>query len=140
MAFVTTVVLFVAAGAPFIQESLGLRAAKLSSSTKLIYIFFAVGSTCLLPASGFLSPPFAPARRAHAPTGRPALSPLSAGAARCRGGHGALKAGALEPLLAEGHRAVQAALMGQKFRRLRRAESDRGRPLHSAAGALWWLE
>ena len=139
MAFVTTVVFLVAAGAPFTQETLGLRAATLPSSTKLIYMIFAFSSTCLLPTNGLLCPPFAPARRAHAPTGRPALSPLSAGAARCRGGHGALKAGALEHLLAEGHRAVQAAPMGQKFRRLRRAESDRGRPLHSAAGALWWL-
>ena len=119
MAFVTTAVLFVPAGGPFIQESLGLRAAKLSSSTKLIYTFFAVASSGLLPANELLSLPFAPARRAHAPTGRPGVSPLSPAAARRRGGHRALKAGAFEHLPAEGHRAVQAALPGQKFRRLR---------------------
>jgi hypothetical protein len=140
MAFVATVVFLVAAGAPFTQETLGLRAAKLSSSTKLIYIFFAIGSTCLLPTTALLSPPFAPARRAHPPTGRPGLSPLSPGAAHRRGGHCVLKAGFLEHLPAESHRAVQAAILGQKFRRLRRAKSDRGRPLHCAAGAFWWLQ
>ena len=126
MAFVTTVVFYVAAGAPFIQESLGRRATTLSSSTKLIYIFVAVRSMRLLSASGLLSPPFAPARRAHPTTRRPALSPLSAGAAHHRGGHRALKAGALKHLLAEGLRVVPAALLGQKNRRLRRAESGRG--------------
>ena len=75
MVDVTTVILLVAAGAPFIQETLGRRAAKLSSLTELIYIFFAIGSMRLLPASGLRSPPFAPARRAHPPTGRPGLSP-----------------------------------------------------------------
>ena len=69
MAFVTTVVFFVAAGGPFIQETLGRRAAKLSSLTGLIYIFFSIGSMRLLPASGLRSPPFAPARHAHPPTG-----------------------------------------------------------------------
>jgi hypothetical protein len=38
MAFVTTVVFLVAAGAPFLQESLGLRAATLSSVTELICV------------------------------------------------------------------------------------------------------
>ena len=46
--------------------------------------------------------------------------------ARHRGGRCALEAGALEHLPAKGLRVVQAALPGQKFRRLRRAESDRG--------------
>ena len=112
---VTTGILHVAAGAPFIQESLGRRAATLLSLTKLIYIFFAVRSMRLLPASGLLSPPFAPARRAHPATRRPALSPLSAGAAHHRGGRRALKAGALKHLLAESLRLVPAALLGQKI-------------------------
>ena len=116
----------VGAAALYGQRKLGWRAATLPSSTELIYIFFAVGSMCLLPASGLLSPAFAPARRAHLATGRPALSPLSLGAARHRGGRRAVEAGALEHLLAEGLRAVQTALPGQKFWRLRRAESDRG--------------
>ena len=55
------------------QKKLGRRAATLPSSTELMYIFFAVGSMCLLPASGLLIAPFAPARRAHPATGRPAL-------------------------------------------------------------------
>ena len=108
------------------QRKLGLRAATLSSSTKLIYIFFAVGCMRLLPSTALLSPPFAPARRAHPATGRPVLSPLSPGAAHRRGGRCALEAGALEHLPAKGLRVVQVALQGQKFRRLRRAESDRG--------------
>ena len=70
MTFVTTVVSYVAAAAPFNQETLGRRAAKLSSVTEPIYIFFAIGSMCFLPASGLLNPPFAPARRAHPATGR----------------------------------------------------------------------
>ena len=53
-------------------------------------------------------------------------SPLSLGAARRRGGCRALEAGALEHLLAEGLRAVRAAVRRRKFRRLRRAQSDRG--------------
>ena len=130
----------VGAAALYGQRALGRCAATLPSSTELIYIFFAFSSMCLLPASGLLSPPFAPARRAHPATGRPVLSPLSPGAARRRGGHRALKAGALQHLSAEGHRAVQAAFPGRKIRRLRRAESDRGMPLHSAAGAFWWLQ
>ena len=125
-AFVTMVVFYVAAGAPFTQETLGRRAAKLSSVTKLIYIFFAIGSMCFLPASGLLSPPCAPARRAHPATSRLGLSPLSPGAAHRRGGRRVLKAGALKHLLAEGHLAVPAALLGQKNRRLRRAKSSRG--------------
>jgi hypothetical protein len=116
----------VGAAALYGQRKLGWRAATLASSTELIYIFFAVDSMCLLPASGLLSPAFAPARRAHPATGRPVLSPLSPGAARHRGGRRAVEAGVLEHLLAEGLRAVQTALPGQKFRRLRRAESDRG--------------
>ena len=60
----------VGAAALYGQRTLGWRAATLSSSTELIYIFFAVGSMCLLPASGLLSPPFAHARRAHPATGR----------------------------------------------------------------------
>ena len=139
MTFVTTVVSYMAAGAPFLQESLGLRAVTLSSSTKLIYVIFAIGSTRLLPANDLLSPPFAPARRAHPPTGRPCLSPLSPGRARRRGGHGVFKAGTLKHLPAEGLRAVQAVPPGRKFRRLRRAENDRGRPLHGA-GTFWWLQ
>ena len=67
---VTTGILHVAAGAPFIQESLGRRAATLSSVTELIYIFFAIGSMRLLPTTARLSPPFAPARRAHPATSR----------------------------------------------------------------------
>ena len=106
------------------------------SSTELIYIFFAIGSMRLLPASGLLSPPFAPARRAHPATGRPVLSPLSPGAARRRGGHRALKAGAFEHHPAEHLRAMPSARLGQKNRRLRRAERDCGRPLHGAAGAI----
>ena len=66
----------VGAAALYGQRTLGWRAATLSSSTELIYIFFAVGSMCLLPASGLLSPPFAHARRAHPATGRPAVSPF----------------------------------------------------------------
>jgi hypothetical protein len=116
----------VGAAALYGQRKLGWRAATLPSPTELIYIFFAVGSMCLLPASGLVSPAFAPARRAHPATGRPVLSPLSPGAAHHRGGRRAVEAGALEHLLAEGLRAVQTALQGQKFRRLRRAESDRG--------------
>ena len=108
------------------QRKLGWRAATLPSSTELIYIFVAVGSMCLLPASGILSPAFAPARRAHPATGRPVLSPLSPGAARHRGGRRAVEAGVLEHIPAEGLRAVQTALPDRKFRRLRRAESDRG--------------
>ena len=129
MVDVTTVILLEAAGAPFIQESLGRHAATLSSSTKLIYIFFAVGSTCLLPASALLSPPFAPTRRAHPATGRHALSPLSPGAARRRGGHHALKVGAVEHLPAEHLRAMPAASLGQKNRRLR--------PWEAAAWRCW---
>ena len=68
------------------QRTLGWHAATLPSSTELMYIFFAVDSMCLLPASGLLSPAFAPARRAHPATGRPVLSPLSPGAAHHRGG------------------------------------------------------
>ena len=45
---------------------------------------------------------------------------------RGAGGRRAVEAGALEHLLAEGLRAVQTAFPGQRFRRLRRAESDRG--------------
>ena len=116
----------VGAAALYGQRTLGWRAATLSSSTELIYIFFAVGSMCLLPASGLLSPPFAHARCAHPATGRPAVSPLSSGAARRRGGRRAVEAGALEHLLAEGLRAVRAVVRRLKFRRLRRAESDRG--------------
>ena len=72
----------VGAAALYGQRKLGWRAATLPSSTELMYIFFAVDSMCLLPASGLLSPAFAPARRAHPATGRPVLSPLSPGAAR----------------------------------------------------------
>ena len=118
--------LLVGAGAPFIQESLGRRAATLSSSTELIYIFFAVGSMRLLPASGLLSLPFAPARVLTRPPVVALLSPLSPGAARRRGGRRVVEAGALEHVPAEGHRTVRAALPGRKIRRLRRAESDRG--------------
>ena len=71
------------AAALYGQRKLGRRAATLPSSTELMYIFFAVDSMCLLHASGLLSPPFAPARRAHPATGRPVLSPLSPGAAAC---------------------------------------------------------
>ena len=63
-------------------------------------------------------------------------SPFSSGAARRRGGHHALKVGAFEHLPAEHLRAMPAASLGQKNRRLRRAESDRGMPLHGAAGAV----
>ena len=65
---------------------------------------------------------------------------LSADVARRRGGRCAMEAGAFEHLPAEGLRAVPTALLGRKIRRLRRAESDSGKPLHSAAGALWWLK
>ena len=116
----------VGAAALYGQRKLGWRAATLPSSTELMYIFFAVDSMCLLPASGLLSPAFAPARRAHPATGRPVLSPLSPGAAHHRGGRRAVEAGVLEHIPAEGLRAVQTALPGRKFRRLRRAESDRG--------------
>ena len=54
------------------------------------------------------------------------LSPLSPGAAHRRGGRRGLEAGALEQVPVEGLRTVRAALPGRKFRRLRRAESDRG--------------
>jgi hypothetical protein len=47
-----------------------------------------VGSMCLLPASGLVSPAFA-----HPATGRPVLSPLSPGAAHHRGGRRAVEAG-----------------------------------------------
>ena len=66
---------------------------------------------------------------------RPSCSPghrsscsllFSSGAARRRGGRRAVEAGALEHIPAESLRAVQTALPGRKFRRLRRAESDRG--------------
>ena len=73
----------VGAAALYGQRKLGWRAATLPSSTELIYIFVAVGSMRLLPASGLLSPAFAPARRAHPATDRPVLSPLSPGAAAC---------------------------------------------------------
>ena len=116
----------VGAAAHYGQRKLGRRAATLLSSTELIHIFFAVGCMRSLPASGLLSPPFAPARRAHPATGRPALPPLSAGATRRRGGRHALEAGALEHFLAEGLRALHAGLLGEKFSRLRRARGDRG--------------
>ena len=126
----------VGAAALYGQRKLGRRAATMSSLTEVIYIFFAVRCMRLLPSTALLSPPFAPARRAHPATGRPALSPLSPGAARRRGGHRALKAGAFEHLTAEHLRAMPAARLGQKNRRLRRAERDCGRPLRGAAGAI----
>ena len=128
--------LLVGAEALYGQRKLGRRVATMSSLTEVIYIFFAVRCMRLLPSTALLSPPFAPARRAHPATGRPALSPLSPGAARRRGGHRALKAGAFEHLTAEHLRAMPAARLGQKNRRLRRAERDCGRPLHGAAGAI----
>ena len=126
----------VGAAALYGQRKLGRRAAKMSSLTEVIYIFFAVRCMRLLPSTALLSPPFAPARRAHPATGRPTLSPLSPGAARRRGGHRALKAGAFEHLPAEHLRAMPAARLGEKNRRLRRAERDCGRPLRGAAGAI----
>jgi len=105
-ALATTVGFLVAAGAHFGPRTLGRRAATVSSSTKLFYLFFAVRTTYLLPAGGFLSSPFASARRAYPATGRCPLSPLSPGAARRRGGRRALKAGALEHVPAEGLRTV----------------------------------
>ena len=140
MVDVTTAVLLVAAGVPFIEETLGRRAATLSSVTELIYIFFAVGSTCLLLASALLSPPFAPARRVLTrPPVVPVSSPRSPGAARHRGGRRALEAGALEDLAAKFIRVAQAALPGQKFRRLRRAESDRRGRCMALLASFWWL-
>ena len=140
MVDVTTVVLLVAAGAPFIQESLGRHAATLSSSTKLIYIFFAVGIRRLLPANDLLSPPFAPARRAHAPTGWPGLSPLSPGAARRRGGHRALKVGAFEHLPAEHLRAMPAASLGQKIGACGGLRATVGGRCMALLAPFWWLQ
>jgi hypothetical protein len=118
------------------HRKLGRRAATLSSSTKLTYIFFAVGSMRSLPASGLLSPPFASARRAHPATGRPPLSPLSAGAARRRGGRHALEAGALEHILAEGLRPLQAGLLGEKNSAPAAGRRRSWRPPDGAAGAM----
>ena len=127
------------AAALYGQRKLGRRAATLPSSTELMYIFFAVDSMCLLHASGLLSPPFAPARRAHPATGRPVLSLLSPGAARHRGGCRAVEAGVLEHIPAEGLRAVQTALPDRKYRRLRRAESDRGGRRMALLAPSRWL-
>ena len=117
----------VGAEAHYGHRKLGRHAATLASSTELMYIFFAVDSMCLLPASGLLSPAFAPARRAHPATGRPVLSPLSPGAARHRGGRRAVEAGALEHIPAEGLRAVQKRFQANNFGACGGpSESDRG--------------
>ena len=124
------------AAALYGQRKLGRRAATLPSSTELMYIFFAVDSMCLLHASGLLSPPFAPARRAHPATGRPVLSPLSPGAARHRGGRRAVEAGVLEHIPAEGLRAVQTALPDRKFLAPAAGRERSWRPPDGTAGAI----
>ena len=137
---VTTGILHVAAGAPFIQESLGRRAATLLSLTKLIYIFFAVRSMRLLPASGLLSPPFAPARRAHA--GHPSSCSLSSLCRCCTP--------PWRPPRAEGRRSQASpgrgpssgasSAAGPKKSAPAAGGEQSWRPLHGAAGAFWWLQ
>ena len=105
-----------------------------SSST---YFLPLVACVCCPPAASSARL-LLPAHRAHPATGRPALSPLSPGAARRRGGRRALEAGALEHFLAESLRPLQAGLLGEKFRRLRRARGDHGgRRMALLAPCVW---
>ena len=106
-----------------------------------LYIFFAVDSMCLLPASGLLSPAFAPARRAHPATGRPVLSPLSPGAARHRGGRRAVEAGALEHLGSPGRGPSSGANSASrpKISAPAAGRERSWRPPDGAVGAIVWL-